>query len=239
MPGPARPPGSTVRARNSRSWLTTDGAAAAQAGRRPLEALSPSRSRSLVGSSSSSTSYRESSSAARPARAAWPPESVGHRRAERARTEVGRHSAARSTIGAAEREPAAPARRRRRRRRRGAGGPARAPRRPSPAPRGRPRYAGPGADARVSPGRRSGSCGRCPTVAVVGLTPTLPASATCPASIRSSVDLPAPLAPTRPTTSPGATTRSRPAKRARSPWPAERPVALTVGTHLVTTPYPG
>ena len=51
-----------------------------------------------------------------------------------------------------------------------------------------------------------------------GLTTTLPASAgRSPDSVRSSVDLPAPLTPTRPTTSPGATTRSRPEKSTRAP----------------------
>ena len=55
-----------------------------------------------------------------------------------------------------------------------------------------------------------------------------------PASSRSSVDLPAPFAPTRPTTSPGPTTRSSSVNRARAPWPAARPVAFS--TALMTAP---
>ena len=49
-----------------------------------------------------------------------------------------------------------------------------------------------------------------------------------PASMRSSVVLPAPLGPTSPITSPGATTRFRSAKSSRSPCPAETPFACTV-----------
>src|SRR5215212_4080651 len=82
-------------------------------------------------------------------------------------------------------------------------------------------------------------------VAVGGERTTLPDSAgMSPASVRSNVDLPAPLTPTRPTTSPGATTRSRPEKRTRAPWPAASPratrVALTVtasqGCHASSRP---
>lgn len=96
---------------------------------------------------------------------------------------------------------------------------------------------------RLTPGRRSGSCGRCPTVAVAGLSRRLPSSGTArPASSRSSVDFPAPLAPTRPTTSPGATTRSSPEKSVRSPCPAARflatRVALIRPRTLSPTPAP-
>src|SRR3954462_4370661 len=49
-----------------------------------------------------------------------------------------------------------------------------------------------------------------------------------PARVRSSEDLPAPLTPTRPTTSPGAMTRSRSENRTRAPWPAARPRATRV-----------
>ena len=67
-----------------------------------------------------------------------------------------------------------------------------------------------------------------------GLIATVPSSgAVSPASIRSSVDLPAPLTPTRPTTSPGPITRSRPENSTRAPWPAAREVALRVA--LITT----
>src|SRR3712207_4373029 len=58
---------------------------------------------------------------------------------------------------------------------------------------------------------------------------TLPDSGgSSPANVRSRVDLPAPLTPTSLTTSPGATTRSRSAKRTRAPWPASRPRATSV-----------
>src|SRR5262245_15770949 len=63
----------------------------------------------------------------------------------------------------------------------------------------------------------------------MGATATVPASgARNPARMRSSVDLPAPFGPTRPTTSPGATTRSRLSNRRRAPWPAARPRAYRV-----------
>src|SRR3954469_16234469 len=66
-------------------------------------------------------------------------------------------------------------------------------------------------------------------VAVGGDRTTLPDSAgSSPARVRSSVDLPAPLTPTRPTTSPGATTRSRSENRTRAPCPAARPRATRV-----------
>ena len=56
------------------------------------------------------------------------------------------------------------------------------------------------------------------TFAVDGLTRTVPSSGwTRPARSWSSVDLPAPFTPTSPTTSPGATTRSRPVNSTRSP----------------------
>src|SRR3978361_2153705 len=54
------------------------------------------------------------------------------------------------------------------------------------------------------------------------------ASARPPVSVRSNVDLPAPFTPTSPTTSPGATTRSRSEKRIRAPWPAASPRATRV-----------
>src|SRR6195952_649929 len=66
-------------------------------------------------------------------------------------------------------------------------------------------------------------------VADGGLTEIEPDSAgNSPASVRSNVDLPAPFTPTRPTTSPGATTRSRSEKRIRAPWPAASPRATRV-----------
>src|SRR3954454_7183019 len=64
---------------------------------------------------------------------------------------------------------------------------------------------------------------------------TLPDSAgSSPASVRSSVDLPAPLTPTSPTTSPGATTRSRSENSTRAPWPAASPRA----TRVALMPHP-
>src|SRR3954454_9546000 len=66
-------------------------------------------------------------------------------------------------------------------------------------------------------------------VAVGGERATLPDSAgSSPARVRSSVDLPAPLTPTSPTTSPGAATRSRSENRTRAPCPAARPRATRV-----------
>src|SRR4051795_6587487 len=66
-------------------------------------------------------------------------------------------------------------------------------------------------------------------VAVGGDRTTLPDSAgSSPARVRSRVDFPAPLTPTSPTTSPGATTRSRPENSTRAPWPAARPRATRV-----------
>ena len=65
--------------------------------------------------------------------------------------------------------------------------------------------------------------------AVGGLNATLPLSvAINPARVRSSVVLPAPFTPTRPITSPGATTRSSPVKRVRSPCPAASCRAISV-----------
>ncbi len=57
------------RCRNRRSWLTST-VPARRASTKCSSIASPARSRSLVGSSSSSTSYRDSSSEASPARAA-------------------------------------------------------------------------------------------------------------------------------------------------------------------------
>ncbi len=66
-------------------------------------------------------------------------------------------------------------------------------------------------------------------LAVGGLSLSEPPSGvSSPAISRSRVDLPAPLAPTRPMTSPGATTRSSPEKRVRSPWPALRSLTTRV-----------
>ena len=61
------------------------------------------------------------------------------------------------------------------------------------------------------------------------------AASSPPASRRSSVDLPAPLAPTTPTTSPGATVRSRGSKRVRWAWPPARSLA----TRVAVTGEPG
>ena len=49
-----------------------------------------------------------------------------------------------------------------------------------------------------------------------------------PASVRSNVVLPAPLTPTSPTTSPGATIRSRSLNKVRSAWPCPKPLATSV-----------
>src|SRR5919202_6874701 len=74
-------------------------------------------------------------------------------------------------------------------------------------------------------------------VAVGGERTTLPDSAGCrPARVRSRVDLPAPFTPTRPTTSPGATTRSRSENRTRAPCPAARPRATRVALTVAHSP---
>ena len=107
--------------------------------------------------------------------------------------------------------------------------PARRPRPPSRAWRRVAPVRRPMWSATVSPGRRSCSCGSQPTKASEGAVVTVPLSgATSPASRRSSVDLPAPLAPTTPTTSPGATVRSRCSKRVRWAWPPARSLATRV-----------
>src|SRR5689334_16606064 len=65
--------------------------------------------------------------------------------------------------------------------------------------------------------------------AVGGLSVTLPLSAgRIPERVRRRVVFPAPFAPTRPITSPGATTRSSPVKRLRSPCPAASSRAISV-----------
>src|SRR6266545_4252518 len=66
-------------------------------------------------------------------------------------------------------------------------------------------------------------------MAVGGLRAIVPPSGSCsPARVRNSVDLPAPFAPTNPMTSPGATTRSSPAKSSSSPYPAASPLTIIV-----------
>ena len=64
----------------------------------------------------------------------------------------------------------------------------------------------------ASPRRRRGAPSR----------PSRRAGSRSPARIRSRVVLPAPLAPTTPTTSPGATVRSSDSKRVRCAWPPAR-----------------
>src|SRR5580693_2644803 len=94
----------------------------------------------------------------------------------------------------------------------------------------------------LSPGRRSGSCGRYPTVAVAGFSDTDPASrapSSSPASIRSSVDFPAPLAPTSPITLAGDTTRSAPEKMTRSACPADSPWAVSTAFTRANLGHPG
>src|SRR5690606_20761016 len=78
--------------------------------------------------------------------------------------------------------------------------------------------------ATVSPTTRSCSWGNQPTKASAGDSVTVPACGwSRPASSLSSVDFPAPLAPTTPRTSPGATVRSSESKRVRWPYPPARP----------------
>ncbi len=215
--------------RNSRSWLMTTVPARRPETKRSRRS-SPSRSRSLVGSSRRKTSYRESSSEASPARAAWPPESAVM---GRSRPTVSPSSAA--TCSARSSRSAPP---RASQRSRASEYASSAPGAPatrasvassmvlwaSATPVRRARNS-----ATVSPSRRSGSCGRWPTVAVGGESRSSPSSGrSSPASRRSREDLPAPLTPTRPITSPGATTRSSPAKSVRSPCPAARSLATRV-----------
>ena len=111
------------------------------------------------------------------------------------------------------------------------GPPTRAPRRRPPSPRSpRSRPCGGRGSRRSSRRRRA----RAPAAASprrrpTGAVDTRPAiGADSPASSRSSVDLPAPLAPTTPTTSPGATVRFRDSKRVRCPWPPARSFATRV-----------
>ncbi len=218
----------TVRVRNSRSWLMTTVPA-----RRPETKRSrrsrPSRSRSFVGSSRRKTSYRERRREARPARAAWPPERavMGWSRPT-ARPRVAATSSARSSRSAPPRSSQR----------------SRLSEYASSAPgvsstsawvassRARWAAATPVRRARksrtVSPSRRSGSCGRCPTVAVGGESRSSPCSGvSSPASRRSSVDLPAPLTPTRPITS-RRDDEVEPEKSEWSPWPAARSLATRV-----------
>src|SRR6059058_5271084 len=73
-------------------------------------------------------------------------------------------------------------------------------------------------------------------LADAGVRETVPCSAgSNPARVRSSVDLPDPFAPTRPITSPGATTRSSPENSTRSPCPAARSLAISVALTRLQT----
>ena len=208
----------TVRSRNARSWETITAPPGRSATKRSSRAR-PSKSRSLVGSSSSRTSKRESRIAASEARAAWPPDERHGLEVEQRRVqpEVAQDGLrARLEVGAAEREPRLErvrvalggagrvgrhrvawrrARARRRRRRRcGARG--------SPAAARRARGRAPAAGSRRRPAVRR----------------TLPRSGrSSPASSRSSVDLPAPFGPTTPSTSPGATVTETPARIVAAP----------------------
>ena len=113
----------------------------------------------------------------------------------------------------------------------------RSPRRARPARRRR-RSGGRGTPATVSPGRGGRLLRQVPdggASAARARRCRRPGSSARRAR-RSSVDLPAPLAPTSPTTSPGATVRSTPEKIVRAPWAAETPRATRVA--LTGRPYP-
>ena len=220
----------TQRERNSRSWLTTTiGRPAVRTNRSSTSR--PARSRSLVGSSRSSTSYSESTIAASEIRAACPPESatvsrpaIPGSRPNRARapgirsarspppSESQRSSATAYRSSAASEVPSSKAARS-------------ISSRAASTPVMRPRRA-----ATVSPGRRSGSCRSNPTVASGGLTAISPSTSALerPASASRSVDLPAPLGPVSPQTSPSATTRSRSENRVRAPRVAPTPRSVRV-----------
>ena len=97
----------TVRSRNARSWETITAPPGRSATKRSSRAR-PSKSRSLVGSSSSRTSKRESRIAASDARAAWPPDSAAVSRSSSAgiEPEVAQDRLrALLQVGAAEPEP--------------------------------------------------------------------------------------------------------------------------------------
>ena len=226
----------THRARNSRSWLTTT------IGRRSAcmnssSTSRPARSRSLVGSSSSRTSYWLSNTAARLTRARCPPDSAATGRSS---TEPSRPSRAAVTGIRSSRSP-----------------PPSASHLSSASP-----YASAASSesaicsaresmmicASVTPVTRcrssrttssssdSISCRNNPTVASGGLTVTCPdiSASGVPASAWSSVDFPAPLGPVRPQTSPVATTRSSPSNSVRAPRAA--PTFLAVRVAIMTRP---
>src|SRR5579862_9593064 len=221
---------STVRSRKARSWLTST-VPARSFRTKSSRMASPSMSRSLVGSSSRKMSYRDNRSDARFARAACPPDSevIGASSRTPSPSEAATF-AVRSSKSAPPRfihrsnasayassAPASPVSSAAVAVSSSAAAPTTPVRRPMNA-------------STLSPARRSGSCGRYPTVAVAGFSDTDPASyapSSSPASIRSNVDFPAPLAPTSPVTLPGDTTRSTPEKMARSACPADSPLAVS------------
>jgi len=218
----------TQRARNSRSCDTRT-----TPPRRPRtndsRRSSPARSRSLVGSSSSTRSNRLSRSAASAARAAWPPDSEvisacpPASRPRSASIEGMRSSRSGAPLAIQRSNATAYA--------------SSAPGSPDPraaavasiaavasaAPVRRARY-----PATVSPGTRSCSCGSQPRKASDGVVMVPARGVARPASSRSRVVLPAPLAPTIPTTSPGATVRSSDSNRARWPCPPDSCLATRV-----------
>ena len=163
-----------MRARNSRSWLTIT-AGAAQPGDEPLEPLQPVEVEVVGGLVEQQHVVAGQQQRREPGARGLPAGQRRHRGVERdAEPDVGRDRArALVEVGAAEGEPAV---------QRGGVGVVRTRRAGASAsaaasiaccaaatPVRRARNA-----ATVSPGRRSGSCGRCPTVAVGGLTATAP-----------------------------------------------------------------
>src|SRR5690554_2451671 len=194
----------------------------------------PSRSRSLVGSSRSTMSNRDRSSAASPTRAAWPPDSEVIRASSGRVPPRSRPSSAR-TAGRRSSRSAAPLAIQRS----SAAEYASAGSTPPPRSDGSPSAAAATSRSRlacehpvrramysatVSPTTRSCSWGSQPTKASDGDSVTAPACGSSrPASSLRSVDFPAPLAPTTPMTSPGATVRSSESKRVRWPYPPARP----------------
>ena len=228
----------TVSSRKRRSWVTTSTAPGKPDRYRSSQRI-PSRSRWFVGSSSSRTVGRDSSTPASITRAACAARQLAEARA------VGQAGDADAAAHLIDRVAEAPSVQRlvavlegsvRRHRGLVAG---RHRRLQLPASRGRRRRprrpTGAGARPGSDPDREAAARGRRrgrsrPTL-------TLPASgAARPASRRSSVDLPTPLGPTRPTRSPSARTNETSSKRGSASCAARRASAFNTDRHTSLGP---